>query len=105
MFRHKSDAGRQREAHNVSEIQGRRSKREKSVRGTSGAATTWFEQILIEPDRCRFPKQRMELLRTVGPDVTLANVAAGHALRLKGLRRGVGRAVLYSMFEAEGFKT
>lgn len=64
--------------------------------------TSWFEHILIEADPYRFPKQHVDLLRTFGPDVSLANVAAGQALRLEGLRRDVGRAVDYSMFEAEG---
>jgi phosphosulfolactate synthase len=62
----------------------------------------WFEHILIEADPYRFPKQHVELLQTFGADVSLANVAAGQALRLEGLRRGVGRAVGYSMFGSEG---
>ena len=59
----------------------------------------WFDKVFIEADPYRFPRQHVELIRQFGPDVNLANVAAGQALRLEGLRRGVGRAVDYSMFQ------
>lgn len=61
----------------------------------------WFDRIMIEADPYRFPGQHVELIRTFGPEVNLANIAAGQALRLEGLRRGIGRAVNYSLF-AEG---
>lgn len=59
----------------------------------------WFADILIEADPNRFPQQHVDLIRDFGPDVNLANVAAGQALRLEGLRRGIGRAVNYSLFD------
>lgn len=62
------------------------------------AGRPWFERVLIEADPYRFPAQHVGLIREHGPDVNLANVAAGQALRLEGLRRGIGRAVDYSLF-------
>jgi len=56
----------------------------------------WFHHLLIEADPYRFPQQHVELLRDFGTDVNLANVAAGQALRLAGLRRGIGRATDYA---------
>jgi len=67
------------------------------------ASAAWFERILIEADPYRFPKQHVELLRDFGGDVNLANIAPGQALRLEGLRRGIGRAVNYAML-SEGEK-
>ncbi|QAU43880.1 phosphosulfolactate synthase (plasmid) [Bradyrhizobium sp. CCBAU 53351] len=61
------------------------------------AAAPWFERILIEADPYRYPKQHVGLLQDFGPDVNLANIAPGQALRLEGLRRGIGRAVNYSI--------
>ena len=66
------------------------------------AAAPWFERILIEADPYRFPKQHVGLLQDFGKDVNLANIAPGQALRLEGLRRGIGRAVNYSMLAEEG---
>jgi phosphosulfolactate synthase len=63
------------------------------------ASQAWFERVLIEADPFDFPRQHVQLLRDFGPGVNLANVAPGQALRLEGLRRGIGRAVNYSMFE------
>jgi len=62
-------------------------------------AQTWFERLLIEADPYRFPAQHAELIRTFGPEVNLANIAPGQVLRLEGFRRGVGRAVDYSIIE------
>ncbi|SHG45264.1 phosphosulfolactate synthase [Bradyrhizobium erythrophlei] len=68
------------------------------------AAAPWFERILIEADPYRFPKQHVGLLQDFGKDVNLANIAPGQALRLEGLRRGIGRAVNYSMLAEEGIQ-
>ncbi|MBN9278446.1 MAG: phosphosulfolactate synthase, partial [Hyphomicrobium sp.] len=68
------------------------------------AAAPWFERILIEADPYRFPKQHVGLLQDFGIDVNLANIAPGQALRLEGLRRGIGRAVDYSLLAKEGAK-
>ena len=62
----------------------------------------WFDKILIEADPYRFPKQHVELLEEFGTDVNLANIAAGQALRMEGLRRGIGRAVNYAMMREDG---
>jgi phosphosulfolactate synthase len=61
------------------------------------AKASWFERILIEADPYRFPQQHTELLKDFGRNVNLANIAPGQALRLEGLRRGIGRAVNYSI--------
>jgi phosphosulfolactate synthase len=61
------------------------------------AAAPWFDHILVEADPYRFPKQHVSLLQDFGKDVNLANIAPGQALRLEGLRRGIGRAVNYAM--------
>jgi phosphosulfolactate synthase len=66
------------------------------------AAASWFERILIEADPYRFPKQHVGLLADFGNDVNLANIAPGQALRLEGLRRGIGRAVDYSLLHEQG---
>lgn len=66
------------------------------------ASAPWFERILIEADPYRFPKQHVGLLRDFGLDVNLANIAPGQALRLEGLRRGIGRAVNYSLLGETG---
>lgn len=57
----------------------------------------WFSQVVIEADPYRFPQQHAQLLKDFGPEVNLANITAGQCLRLEGLRRGVGRAVDYSL--------
>lgn len=61
------------------------------------ARETWFENVLIEVDPYRFPEQHVQMIRDFGPEVSLANVAPGQVLRLEGFRRGVGRAVNYSI--------
>jgi phosphosulfolactate synthase len=58
---------------------------------------SWFEHLLIEADPYRFPKQHAELVQTFGPEVNLANITPGQVLRLEGFRRGIGRAVDYSI--------
>jgi phosphosulfolactate synthase len=66
------------------------------------ATASWFERILIEADPYRFPKQHVGLLQDFGLEVNLANIAPGQALRLEGLRRGIGRAVNYSLLAETG---
>jgi len=61
------------------------------------AAAPWFGRLLIEADPYRFPSQHVGLLQDFGREVNLANIAPGQALRLEGLRRGIGRAVNYSL--------
>lgn len=65
------------------------------------AREPWFADILIEADPLRFPAQHADLIRRFGANVSLANIAPGQALRLEGLRRGIGRGVDYSMFSEE----
>ena len=57
----------------------------------------WFDRLLIEADPYRFPQQHVELLETFGPEANLANITPGQILRLEGFRRGIGRAVNYSI--------
>lgn len=57
----------------------------------------WFSQVIVEADPYRFPQQHAQLLKEFGPEVNLANITAGQCLRLEGLRRGIGRAVDYSL--------
>ncbi len=64
---------------------------------TELAAKPWFEKLLIEADPYRFPQQHADLVRRFGPEINLANISAGQVLRLEGLRRGIGRAVNYSL--------
>ena len=59
----------------------------------------WFDRLIIEADPYRFPQQHVELLRTFGNEVNLANVTPGQVLRLEGFRRGIGRAVDYSIIK------
>ncbi len=61
----------------------------------------WFDHIVIEVDPYRFPEQHVKILRDLGPEVNLANVAPGQILRLEGLRRGIGRAVNYSLLSGD----
>jgi phosphosulfolactate synthase len=65
-------------------------------------AQPWFEHVLIEVDPYRFPQQHVQLLRDFGAEVNLANVTPGQVLRLEGLRRGIGRAVNYSVLSGDG---
>ena len=62
-------------------------------------AQPWFDRLLIEADPYRFPQQHVELIKTFGIEVNLANITPGQALRLEGFRRGIGRAVDYSIIE------
>jgi len=57
----------------------------------------WFDRLIIEADPYRFPRQCAELVQTFGPEVNLANITPGQVLRLEGFRRGIGRAVDYSI--------
>ena len=57
----------------------------------------WFDRLLIEADPYRFPRQHVDLIRTFGSEVNLANIAPGQVLRLEGFRLGIGRAVDYSI--------
>ena len=59
----------------------------------------WFDRLLIEADPYRFPQQHVELIRTFGNEVNLANITPGQVLRLEGFRRGIGRAVDYSIIK------
>jgi phosphosulfolactate synthase len=54
---------------------------------------------MVEADPYKFPQQHAQLLKDFGPEVNLANVTAGQCLRLEGLRRGIGRAVNYSVLD------
>ena len=60
---------------------------------------SWFEHVIVEADTFDFPRHHLELMRDFGREVNLANIAPGQALRLEGLRQGIGRAVDYSMFK------
>ncbi len=59
----------------------------------------WFDRVVIEADPYRFPEQHVELIGAFGADVNLCNIAPGQVLRLEGLRRGIGRAVGYSIMD------
>lgn len=61
------------------------------------AAQPWFDHVVIEVDPYRFPEQHVKILQDFGPEVNLANVTPGQILRLEGFRRGIGRAVNYSL--------
>jgi phosphosulfolactate synthase len=65
------------------------------------SAQPWFEHVVIEVDPYRFPEQHVKILRDLGPEVNLANVAPGQILRLEGFRRGIGRAVNYSLLSGD----
>lgn len=66
------------------------------------ARESWFDRILIEVDPYRFPQQHVGLLQSFGPEVNLANITPGQVLRLEGFRRGIGRAVNYSLLSGDG---
>jgi phosphosulfolactate synthase len=66
------------------------------------ARQAWFDHVVIEVDPYRFPEQHVNVLRDFGPDVNLANVTPGQVLRLEGFRRGIGRAVNYSLLSGDG---
>lgn len=65
------------------------------------AAQPWFDHVVIEVDPYRFPQQHVDILRDFGPEVNLANVTPGQILRLEGFRRGIGRAVNYSLLSGD----
>jgi phosphosulfolactate synthase len=65
------------------------------------AAQPWFDHVVIEVDPYRFPEQHVKVLRDFGPEVNLANVTPGQILRLEGFRRGIGRAVNYSLLSGD----
>ncbi|MEK6592949.1 MAG: phosphosulfolactate synthase [Pseudomonadota bacterium] len=65
------------------------------------AAQPWFDHVVIEVDPYRFPEQHVNILRDFGPEVNLANVTPGQILRLEGFRRGIGRAVNYSLLSGD----
>jgi phosphosulfolactate synthase len=65
------------------------------------AAQPWFDHVVIEADPYRFPQQHAQLLRDFGPDANLANITPGQVLRLEGFRRGIGRAVNYSLLSGD----
>lgn len=87
------DAG----AHHVIVEQGEFDLLEETDPGIVQNLTTqsWFSQVCIEADPGRFPEQHVELINRFGSDISLANVAAGHVLRLEALRRGLGRPIDY----------
>lgn len=62
-------------------------------------AQPWFDRLLIEADPYRFPQQHAGLIGMFGNEVNLANITPGQVLRLEGFRRGIGRAVDYSIIE------
>lgn len=65
------------------------------------ASMPWFDDILIEADPYAFPAQHVDLLAQFGRDANLANIGAGQALRLEGLRLGIGRAVNYTLITGQ----
>jgi phosphosulfolactate synthase len=65
------------------------------------AAQPWFDHVVIEADPYRFPQQHVQLLRDFGPEANLANITPGQILRLEGFRRGIGRAVNYSLLSGD----
>jgi phosphosulfolactate synthase len=65
------------------------------------AAQPWFDHVVIEADPYRFPQQHVQLLRDLGPEANLANITPGQILRLEGFRRGIGRAVNYSLLSGD----
>jgi len=54
---------------------------------------SWFDDVFIEADPFRFPKQHAELIQRFGPTVNLANIAPGQVLRVENFRRGLGRTI------------
>lgn len=65
------------------------------------AAQPWFDHVVIEADPYRFPQQHVQLLRDFGAEANLANITPGQILRLEGFRRGIGRAVNYSLLSGD----
>jgi len=54
---------------------------------------SWFDDVFIEADPFRFPKQHAELIQRFGPTVNLANISPGQVLRVENFRRGLGRSI------------
>jgi phosphosulfolactate synthase len=54
---------------------------------------TWFENVFIEADPFRFPKQHADLIQRFGPDINLANITPGQLVRIENFRRGLGRTI------------
>lgn len=63
--------------------------------------SAWFDKVFIEANPYTFPKEHVGLLEKFGADVNLANITADQALRLQGLRYGIGRAVNYAILEQD----
>ena len=63
-----------------------------AVLASAAAAIAGFA-VLIASD--------IQMLRDFGRDVNLANIAPGQILRLEGFRRGIGRAVNYSLLSGD----
>ncbi len=63
------------------------------------ARRNWWDRLVIEADPYRFPEQHVDLIGRFGPEVSLCNIAPGQVLRLEGFRRGIGRAVGYSIMD------
>ncbi|MGE0558318.1 MAG: phosphosulfolactate synthase [Burkholderiales bacterium] len=61
----------------------------------------WFSSIVIEVDPYRFPEQHAKLIHDFGPDVNLANVTPGQIMRVENFRRGLGRAVNFSIVSGD----
>ena len=66
------------------------------------ACQSWFADVFLEVDPTNFPRSHVSQIERFGTQANLANVAPGQALRLEGLRRGIGRGVNYAMFHEEG---
>lgn len=60
-----------------------------------------MENIILEVNPDDFPAYHVWLIKTLGSEVSLANVAPGQALKLEQFRRGMGRGVGYE-FVAKG---
>lgn len=61
--------------------------------------SAWFDKVFIEANPYSFPEEHVDLLEKFGADVNLANITADQALRLQGLRYGIGRAVNYAILD------
>lgn len=63
--------------------------------------SAWFDKVFIEANPYTFPKEHVDLLEKFGADVNLANITADQALRMQGLRYGIGRAVNYAILDQD----
>ncbi len=66
------------------------------------AAQSWFSHVVIEVDPYQFPAQHAKIINDFGPDVNLANVTPGQIFRVENFRRGIGRAVNFSIVSGDG---